>query len=441
MLLYYAFVAVVLAFAGPFLLLAPKRRVGIGQKLGIIPAHIRARLKDSSRPIWFHSVSVGEFNAAYPLLEAILREYPQCRLVVSTATATGQKLAGERLGDRVVLTYFPLDLPWALNNWLDAINPSAVIIVETEIWPGFTHECQRRRIPMLIVNGRISLRSFKRYFAMRTFFGPVIRRFTRIIAQSQTEVDRYKAIAGPQLSTSYFGNLKFDGLKPITQAEQSQLMHELKLDADDLVFIAGSTHEGEETAVLNVLRKWNQSATGGANLRLIIAPRHPERWDHVGKLIQSSGFTLRKFSKGETFCSPNDVYLLDTIGQLFRYYSLASLAFVGGTLAPIGGHNVVEPFAYGVPVVSGPNLFKTLDVARSLKERGALTVVKDGDELSSAVLALLNSPQQRQNQGSIGKQWFMESQGAVAKTLECLRPYLDSSTSAQRTAGDGALAS
>lgn len=421
MVLYYLVVCILLTLAGPFLLLSPKRRAGLRQKLGAVPEGLPLRLAGTVRPVWFHAVSVGEFNAVWPLVCDFHARHPQIPLVISTATRTGQELARERAKEIASVVYFPLELPWALNNWLDAVHPGLVVIVETEIWPGFTHECERRSIPLVVVNGRISPRSFRKYYRWRAFFGRVIKRFKIVLAQSEADADRYRAIAGDGLPVTVTGNLKFDGLKQISEEEAALLRAELGIAADDLVIVGGSTHEGEEQALLEALEKLaapdGKLAKTGKTVRLILAPRHPERWDHVESVTESHGFKVRRCSRGEKFESDRDVYMLDTIGQLFRYYSLATVAFVGGTLGPVGGHSLVEPYVYGVPVVCGPYTFKTQDAANGLKAAEALAIVAGAQELGEKLSSLLSDEETRHRAGESGRAWVQASQGAVGRTL------------------------
>jgi 3-deoxy-D-manno-octulosonic-acid transferase len=410
-----------LGLTGPVLLLAGKRRAGIWQKLGFIPESVKRRSGKAKRTVWFHSVSVGEFNAVWPLIQSFSNQHPDYSIIISTATQTGQNLAKAKAGDKATVIYFPLDLPWSINQWLNELKPNLVAIVETEIWPGFTFECFRRSIPVVVVNGRISPRSAAGYHRWRAFFGPVVRQFRAIVAQSEADADRYRLIAGEQLPLTVSGNLKLDGLAPAAPEVTASLREALKLNSEQQVLIAGSTHEGEEQAMLQVLSMLKQEHR---NARLILAPRHPERWNHVASLIESSGFRVRRYSRKESFEADDDVYLLDTIGQLFNYYSLASVAFVGGTLVPVGGHNIVEPYAYAVPVVCGANLDKTRDSANGLKGAGALTVVNNASELAASILALLQSDSLRRRHGEAGRTWLQVSQGAVAKTLSVVEAVL-----------------
>lgn len=420
---YYTVILAVAVLIGPFLLLKKRARYGLAQKLGSIPAAIKEKYQDPNcvQPIWFHAVSVGEFNAAWPLLKQLHDKHPLQTIVISSTTGAGHKLAQERAASFADCIYFPYDLPWCTGNWLAVLQPKLVTIVETEIWPGFVNQCKNKGIPITMINGRMSPRSFNSYYKFRTFFAPVLRNFYAIGVQSAAEAERYRKVAGESLELHILGNIKFDGLEPITHAEQQELKERLNLKQGELVFVAGSTHEGEETAVLNAFRKLPDP--GGK--RLIIAPRHPERFDKVADLIRLAGFRPRRFSENEKFEQEGNVYLLDAIGHLAKFYSVATVAFVGGTLAPIGGHNVVEPFTYSVPVVAGPHLHKTKDVAEALVARDALTIVQDDKELADQVQMLFADAERRTQLGRHGKEWLKESQGAVNRALELIENIAD----------------
>ena len=422
--IYYIGITLLLLLAWPVLIFSSKARFGVSQKLGFIPTAVREHLKAASdKPIWFHSVSVGEFNAAYPLIKAVHEKYPSRPLVVSTTTGTGQKLAQERVGDIAQVIYFPYDTYFALKSWLDAINPALFVIVETEMWPGLISQCKSRRVPVVIVNGRISPRSFKSYCRIKPFFHRYVKMIERIGAQTANEGERYKELTDGAVPIEIMGNLKCDGLKPKSKEEIEKLRDDVALGPDDLVFIAGSTHEGEETAVLDaytrVLKQLPEKT-----IRLIIAPRHPQRFDRAAELIKAAGFTVLRHSKSERFKNDFDVYLIDSIGHLASFYGIASVAFVGGTIAPIGGHNVLEPYTYNVPVIAGPRLEKTRDFARLLQDRDALFVVKNANEMALELQKLLSDSDLRQEVGERGNKLLLDSQGAVKKGLAILEETL-----------------
>ncbi|HMY02577.1 MAG TPA: 3-deoxy-D-manno-octulosonic acid transferase [Candidatus Obscuribacter sp.] len=433
---YYFCFALLLLLALPLLLFKKKARAGFSEKLGIIPGRIKSKQRQLAGCLWFHAVSVGEFNAVFPLIKAFKKEHPAAGLVVSTTTGTGQALAREKCRDLAEVIYFPYDLPFSNKAWLDALSPSLVAITETEIWPGFTYECKKRGIMLTVVNGRISPRSFKGYKRFRAFFGPVLRRFDNIGVQSLEEAERYRAIAGQEAKITVLGNLKFDGLTPPSEETRAALRALVNIDAGAApVVVAGSTHEGEEAAFLSYLKEHGKKR----EFHLILVPRHPERFQHVARLIEEAGFVVRRYSKQEGFLPDlavsKQVYLLDAIGKLFDFYSLADIAFVGGTLAPIGGHNIMEPYAYGVPVVVGPHIEKTRDVAQALSQAGALTMVSSGEALTPALSLLLSDESERLSRGERGRGILIASQGAVGKAMHMLEATLSKNNPSHELSG------
>ncbi len=419
--LYYWVLTLALLSAGPFLLLSKKARAGLFQKLGFIPKELKNSLDQtqSSQPrVWFHAVSVGEFNALFPLLEEFHKRQPNYKIFITSTTRTGQELAQTKASSFAQVFYFPFDLPWITSKFLDLIKPDLVGIVETEIWPGFMDECQKRQIKVILLNGRLSPRSFKGYMRWRWFFKPVASKFSALAVQSESERERFLALGANDKHLSVCGNIKLDGLKACPPEETALIREKLNLKSDELVVVAGSTHEGEETAFLNALLKLN------GKFRLILVPRHPERFERVAQIIESKGFRPRRFSRLESFESSDDVYLLNTIGQLNKFYSLADIAFVGGTIAKIGGHNLAEPCVYGTPVICGSHIHKAKDLFQKLSECSALIQVHDEKELTSTLQSLLDSPEKRSELGENGKQFLADSQGALAKTLALLEEYL-----------------
>ena len=435
--LYYVGFAITLAVAGPFLLLKRKARAGLWQKLGFIPPQQKG---SSAAPalkqggIWFHAVSVGEFNAVKPLIEKVHGEHPDIPLYVSTTTATGQALAQEKVGGFATVFYFPFDLPFATGAWLQALKPSLVAVVETELWPGFVDQCHKSGIKIMTVNGRMSPKSFRTYHRLRFFFKEALLKLDCLCVQSIGEQERFVSIAGTNdLRVVVTGNMKLDGLSTVSHTAARQLRNELNLNADDFVIVAGSTHEGEESAAIDAFAElsslWRERGHQ-CQPRLIIAPRHPERFQRACDIVQSKGFSAKRFSLNEKFERDNDIYILDGLGQLMKYYSLASLAFVGGSLAPIGGHSLLEPYAYGVPAICGPHTYKTRDIARALNELGALSQVQTAPELTRKIEQFYLNPSSIKECGQKGKSWIEENQGAVARTLACVMQLYDTTSGA-----------
>lgn len=426
--IYQFFLALVLAIAGPFLLLRKKTRAGILQKLGFVPESIKNKSSELEGCIWIHAVSVGEFNAVYPLAKKFSQEYPDTPLVISTTTATGQAIAKDKASDIATIFYFPFDLPFAMKPWLDTLAPTCAIIVETEIWPGFVKECSARDINVLSVNARISPNSFNWYYKFRYFFGPVLKMFTRVGVQNQGEFERFTKVGAPEERTEILGNIKLDGLGPVQTEELNELREKLGLNKDDFVIVAGSTHEGEEEAVIKLAKYLSKEEDSNRPIKLIIAPRHPERFERAANIISDSGFSLKRFSKDESLKDKDSVYLLDALGQLTKFYGLASLAFVGGTIAPVGGHNVAEPYANAVPVCCGPNIQKTKDVALELKNCGALLLANDVEELCSKASQIYKDNDLRIGIGDKGAKWLNENQGACQRAFNMVNSVLAGQT-------------
>jgi 3-deoxy-D-manno-octulosonic-acid transferase len=431
--LYSLLLTMALPLASPILLFVPKTRAGLKQKLGLIDEPLRIALSNCKKAIWIHAVSVGEFNGVFPLLQALKEKYPDIPLVVSTTTKAGQVLAKQRAGHMAQIIYFPFDLSWIVNRFLFLIDPSLVIIFETELWPNFIDSCWQRNIPVAILNARMSPRSFKRYKLTKSFFGPAIRKLALIGAQTNTEVEHYKVVGGDDLPIQVFGNLKYDWTAQLDSATIYHLKEQLGIQPDDLVLIGGSTHPEEEKIILDTYKKFLTSpqTNNGKKLKVIIAPRHPERFEIVAKLIENAGFKTRRYSKNEKFAEQNDIYLLDTIGQLANFYSIASLAFVGGSIAKVGGHNLLEPYLYAVPVVCGPHLFKTKETAAILDNEKALFIAPDAQTVENKLLELIQNRDLRKQMGNIGQFWLNNNRGAVSKALAAVDILLHKNKSNQ----------
>ncbi len=425
---YYFFVFLVLALAGPFLLLQKKARAGLKEKFGLIPQIVKDRKNEGC--IWIHSVSVGEFNAVKPLIQELRIRYPGIPLAVSTTTLTGQTLAQQHLASEATVFYFPFDLPWATRPWLDTLKPRLVIIAETEIWPGFVTECKNLGVRIITVNGRMSPKSARGYKRWKFLFGPILRKLDHLAVQSDSEAARYRAVAGDDLPVTVTGNLKLDGIATANGADQESISKLINAGSNnEFVVVAGSTHEGEESALLNCHRKllsdYKKNGGNGPLPRLVLAPRHPERFERVADIVREQSFVPKRYSMKEKLEAENDVYILDGLGILSRVYSIASVAFVGGTIAKVGGHNLLEPYAYSVPTLCGPHVHKTKDTANALTELGALVLVADEDELCQRLKAFLLKPQTARELGNKGRQWITENQGAVGRTIIVIDSLMD----------------
>ncbi|MBX9669126.1 MAG: 3-deoxy-D-manno-octulosonic acid transferase [Candidatus Obscuribacterales bacterium] len=425
---YYLFVVLVLAVAGPFLLIQKKARAGLKEKFGLIPQSVKARNNEGC--IWIHAVSVGEFNAVKPLIRALRSRYPEQPIAVSTTTLTGQTLARQHLASDITVFYFPFDLPWATRSWLKILEPKLVIIAETEIWPGFVTECKSLGVKIITVNGRMSPKSARGYERWKFLFGPILRKLDHVAVQSENEAARYRSVGGEGLPVTITGNLKLDGIATADGSDRDAMTKLVNNDSEnEFLVVAGSTHEGEESALLKCQRQllddFKRRGEKGLRPRLILAPRHPERFERVVQIVEENGFKPKRYSSNEGLEADNDVYILDGLGILARLYSIANVAFVGGTIAKVGGHNLLEPYAYSVPTLCGPHVHKTRDIARALTEIGALVLIEDEDHLAERLKGFLLRPQTAQVLGNKGRQWINDNQGAVDKTIVVIDKLID----------------
>jgi 3-deoxy-D-manno-octulosonic-acid transferase len=385
----------------------------------------QAQASQGAKPplIWVHAVSVGEVLAVSRLVGELDRAFPGHKLAISTTTRTGQELARERFGASRVF-YCPLDLPWAVRVYLNALQPRLLILAETEFWPNLLNGCFRRGIPVAVVNARVSDRSWPRYRRLRWLWRPFLSRLSRVLAQSQTDADRLKAIGCLPDRVSVTGNLKFD----VRAAEEADATRQLKALAPDLrLVVAGSTLEGEEAALLEA---WPQLLAADPRLAMVLAVRHPERFAAVAALLDQSGFKWVKRSDWRSKpegslqpLDPGEIVLLDTIGELASVYSLAAVAFIGGSLIPAGGHNPLEPAQFGVPIVMGPHYANFRAITDNLLARQAVRITAK-EELAATLIGLLEDSAAARAMGERAKQVFDQQAGATARCVDALRELL-----------------
>jgi 3-deoxy-D-manno-octulosonic-acid transferase len=405
-------------------------REGLLERLG----RVRPPRAQTDRPmIWIHAVSVGEVLAVTRLVKMLDAVLPRFFVIVSTTTRTGQELARERFGAGRVF-YSPLDLPWAVRSHLNAIRPSLLILAETEFWPNLLSGCFRRQIPVAVVNARISDRSWPRYRRLRRLWRPILSRLSRVLAQSETDAERLKAIGCLPERVMVAGNLKFD----VRAAEEAAATRLLKVRASGLrMVVAGSTLEGEEAALLEA---WPRLLDADPKLVLVLAPRHPERFGAVAALLDESSFHWTRRSAWPSDSSiaprpvePGEIVLLDTIGELASVYSLAAVAFVGGSLVRAGGHNPLEPAQFGVPVVMGPNYANFRSITDDLLAHQALRTV-GREELASVLIELLSDSAAAKAMGARAQQVFAQQAGATERCVEAIRELLAIGLAAERPA-------
>ena len=400
---------------------------GFRERLGSVSS-----IRNDGRPvIWLHCVSVGETQAARPLVKGIKARFPDHSIVISTTTSTGQRLAREILtSDVETVFYFPFDWRWVVRRTLNAINPEAVLLMETELWPGFLRECQNRRIPVAIVNGRLSDQSFRRYSLIKRFMKRVLGSLNMAIMQTNADAERLRALGMTGSKTFVAGNLKFDaGALPTSGAATAEFSERFRLTKESSLILAASTHAPEERLILEGLKRM---ASGTVPPRLIIAPRHPERFAEVAGLIKTAGFRwTRRTDPSDASDSESQVILLDSIGELQAFYPLASIVFVGGSIAKTGGHNILEPATVGACVVTGPHTFNFRSIVEIFVEADAIVQlpwVPEPDvvhQLGQIFSELLKEPARRREMGERAKGLVNRNRGAADRTLEFLEPMLN----------------
>ncbi len=368
--------------------------------------------------IWLHAVSVGEFEAARPLIQALRARYPHLQLLITSTTPTGAARVRQVLGATTGQAYAPYDLPDVTARFLARRRPELLIVMETEWWPNWLRACRRRGVPTLLANGRLSARSAARYARVGPLTRSALADFTALALQSPADAERVQALGAPAARCHTLGSLKFDVRLP-AQAQADARAWRAALGAERACWIAASTHPGEEQAVLAAHRTLRRTQ---ADLSLVLAPRHPERAAEVAALCAEAGLAVARRSTLATPPAPAelagvDVLVVDTLGELAMFYCVADVAFVGGSLVPVGGHNLLEPAAAGVPVLSGPALHNFRDIADRLAAAGALGVVDDAATLAASLARLLGDAAARRRAGEAGRACVAAGRGATERHL------------------------
>lgn len=391
-------------------------------------------IESEGRPlVWIHCVSVGESQAARPLVRGIRQRFPNHVLVISTTTLTGQNLARELFKNEAAkVFYFPFDWRWTVRRALKAINPSAVLIMETELWPGFLHEAHRQQIPVAIVNGRISHQSFRRYKLISGFVSRVLECLSVGIMQTESDAERIRSLGLPASRVFVSGNLKFDaGTMPSSNTLAGELKKRFSIADEAPLILAASTHAPEERVMLEAFQRLRTESS--QKIRLLLAPRHPERFAEVASLLDSSGLTwTRRSNPSSAIDQTCDAILLDTIGELQAIYSLAAVVFVGGSIANNGGHNILEPAAVGAAIVTGPHTHNFDGIVTVFAKNQAIIQLpvlsggQAGGALRNVFRELLTDEQRRRELGQRAKHLVEQNQGATERTLNLLDSLLTS---------------
>ena len=374
--------------------------------------------------VWLHAVSVGEVQACAALVSALSRRYPALPLTVTTFTPTGSARARALFGNLAQVRYVPYDLPGAVRRFFRRVQPRLAVIFETELWPNLYRECGRRRVPLVLASARISARSVSRYQRLGTLFRETLARTALVAAQGAGDAERFRSLGADPANTHVTGNIKFDFELPEGLAARGAGLR-AQYAPERPLWVAGSTHGGlEEQAVLEAQQRVREVHPDAL---LVLAPRHPPRFDEVAGALRAAGISVvrRSASAGEGTDAACAVLLLDSLGELLDFYAAADVSFVGGSLVPRGGHNLLEPAALGVPILVGPDNSNGEEIARLLIARGAAEVVHDAGELGTRVTALLGDSAARERMGAAGRASVDSNRGALEKLLSLIEPLLD----------------
>jgi len=370
--------------------------------------------------IWFHTVSVGEAEAAFPLIRVIQNRYPDQPILITTTTPTGSDRVKAVFEESVEHVYLPYDLPDAVSRFLSHFKPRIAVMMETEIWPNLFSQCNRQKIPLLIINARLSEKSTRGYQKLKKLTEEALCNVSHIAARSQNDADRFILLGARPAKVSVAGNIKFDLKLPASLREQAEFMRQ-SLFLQRPVWIAASTHEKEDEKVLAAFSEVKQAIPEAL---LVLVPRHPERFEKVAELCKKRQFSLIKRTEEKTCSSKTDIFLLNTMGELKLFSTAADIAFVGGSLVPTGGHNVLEPAAAGVPVLFGPHMFNFSEIAELLLEKGAAIQINNEKELAEEVINLFEHAEIRGELGEKGQIFVEENRGALKKLEALLAEHL-----------------
>jgi len=388
---------------------------GLGERLG------RGRAKAAAPSLWVHAVSVGEVQAAATLVNSFIQRYPSTPVMITTMTPTGQDRAVALFGDKVLHSFVPYDLPSAVRRFFDRARPRLAIIMETEIWPNLYHECGSRAVPLVMANARVSARSVRLYKILVELFRKTLSHGIVIAAQSEQDARRFLSIGSNPARTHVMGNIKFDfELQPGIR-EQGEA-YRAAYAGDRPVWVAASTHEGEEALALQAHRAVREQHPEAL---LLLVPRHPERFDAVAAMVEQAGFRCRRRSLHRHPDRATDVFLVDTLGELMMFYAASDVAFVAGSLVPIGGHNLLEPASLGIPIVAGPYNFNAQDVADLFLEADAMLVAPNPAALAGEVAGLLSDPVRRQRLVAASDGVLSRNRGTLDRLMELLEPLLE----------------
>lgn len=421
-LLYNILFTFLLVFAAPYFLFRSLidgrfRREWV-QRMGFLPT------LSSKNPVWIHAASVGEVLCSISLLKKIKKEVPDCEIVLTTMTSTGNETAKKLIPEADWILFFPVDHPFTIRRAVQKIRPRLLLIAETELWPNLLRLCGRKKIPVVLFNGRISEKSFRGYLLFKSFFKRCLNNIFLFLMQTEEDRNRIIEIGAPPDRTEVAGNIKFDQVFPSIDLDATvELSASLGLRGNETVLIAGSTHQGEEEIFIQLFKNLRET---DPHLILILAPRHLDRLEEVEKILKSEGVSWKRRSSlsGQGRNEISGVILLDTMGELMRLYSLGTIVFIGGSLVSIGGHNPLEPLFFKKCVLFGPYMFNFLEISRRLIAEGGAILVNDREGLSSQLRRLLSDERARNQVGEKGYRFLQKHQGATERIFEKIKLFL-----------------
>lgn len=394
----------------------PAYRQRWSERFGYLPANLPQQC------LWIHAVSVGETIAAVPLVKGFQKLHPEVPIIITTMTINGAKQVVASFGQSVHHVYVPYDLPAAVNRFVDHVRPKMLLIMETELWPNLLDICTQRKIPIFLANARLSERSAHRYGQFKKIVSEMMRDLTQVAVQTKVEADRFISLGLPPNRIQVTGTVKFDIVVADEILQRGKQLRE-QIGIDRPVWIAASTHHGEEEIILEA---FNLIKKQFPQLLLILVPRHPERAAAVAALCRKNNCSLSLFTEQKAITPDIDIFLTDAIGQLMIQYVASDIAFVGGSLIATGGHNVLEPAVLGLPVITGPEMFNFAESTQLLKQAGALWQIDNAEQLASKILELLKNPAQRAQAGTAGQQVIEKNRGAVQKHLQLIDALFNS---------------
>jgi 3-deoxy-D-manno-octulosonic-acid transferase len=426
-LVYSIATLIVLVALSPYFLyqaLRHKKYVGsLGQRLGYLPVSFNL---DAEASIWIHAVSVGEVLSIRPIVSDLRKRYPSLRVFLSTTTMSGQQVARRSVTDVDGVFYFPFDWAFTIRRTLTIVKPRLFVMVENEIWPNLLRECRARGVRTIVVNGRISRRSFPRYRLIRPFFRRVLADIDRFCVQGDETAGRLLALGADPGRITITGSLKFDSLEATSVPGRgpARVLRFFRVSPNRPVFVAGSTMKGEEEAVIRAFNRV-RTVAGSSNPLLVVAARHPERFGEVERLCRFEGLKTLRRSELPIDSEPRcDAVVLDTIGELAQLYQIATAVFVGGSLVPAGGHNILEPALYGKPILFGPHMENFNEIAEAFLSHSAAVQVRSGRELEEQVVTLMGDPVGRARLGAAARALIDANRGAKDRTLKVIAELL-----------------